>query len=142
MFSKRLTALAGAYDLILTREAHSADMSETIRKSLRPHHEVDASRMEVTGPQVSLPAELTLALSLVVHELGTNAMKYGALSTDEGRIVVNWTLKDRRVLLTWQETGGAEVTRPNARGFGSVLIEKAFPAKYQQKAFSPMGPAA
>ncbi|MEX2692881.1 sensor histidine kinase [Rhizobium mongolense] len=139
VFSERLTALAGAYDLILTREAHSADMSETIRKSLRPHHEVDSSRMEVIGPQVSLPAELTLALSLVVHELGTNAMKYGALSTDEGRIVVNWTLKDRRVLLTWQESGGPEVTRPNARGFGSVLIEKAFPAKYQAKSLFTYG---
>ncbi|TCU40841.1 MULTISPECIES: sensor histidine kinase [Rhizobium] len=139
VFSERLTALAGAYDLILTREAHSADMSETIRKSLRPHHEVVASRVEVTGPQVSLPAELTLALSLVVHELGTNAMKYGALSTDEGRIAVDWTLKDRRVQLTWQETGGPKVTQPIARGFGSVLIEKAFPAKYQAKSLSTYG---
>jgi two-component sensor histidine kinase len=132
-FSERLTALAGAYDLLLTRNAEAAGMMDTIVNALRAHHEVDATLFELEGPDLALPADVTLSLSLVIHELCTNATKYGSLSVDGGKISVGWTLDGERVLLRWQESGGPEVVVPGAKGFGTALVARAFASKYQAR---------
>jgi two-component sensor histidine kinase len=91
---------------------------------------------------MTLPADLALSLSLVMHELSTNAAKYGALSVEEGRVLVRWTIGQRRVSLVWQETGGPEVTPPASTGFGSVLIARAFQSAANARShfdFRPQG---
>ena len=132
-FSERLTALAGAYDLLLARNVQAAGMMETIVNALRAHQDVDTALFDLEGPDVALPADVTLSLSLVVHELCTNATKYGSLSADGGKISIGWTVDGERVLLTWRETGGPEVTAPGAKGFGTALVARAFASKYQAR---------
>jgi two-component sensor histidine kinase len=127
-FSQRLAALAGTYDLILSREGKATSIRAVLEASLRAHA-TDEDRIILKGPDVTLPADLALPLSLVTHELATNATKYGALSNDEGSVEVAWTVDAWRLALRWAETLGPEVAAPVRKGFGSVLIERAFPAK-------------
>jgi len=129
-FADRLTALAGAYDLILTREATvAAPMRDVIDNALRAHVEAGSNRVHLEGPEIALPAETTLPLSLVIHELATNATKYGSLGSDEGLLIVSWGVEGSEVRLRWLEQGGPGVTAPTTKGFGSTLIERAFPAR-------------
>ncbi len=76
-----------------------------------------------------LEADVALPLSLVIHELATNATKYGSLGSQQGRVEVQWKCDGRNVILDWTESGGPRVSAPTRRGFGSVLIERAFPSK-------------
>lgn len=132
-FSERLTALAGAYDLLLTGNVQAAGMMDTIVNALRAHQDVDATLFDLDGPDLALPADVTLSLSLVIHELCTNATKYGSLSADGGKVSIGWTLDGERVLLRWQESGGPEVATPGAKGFGTALVARAFASKYQAR---------
>src|SRR5204863_8520413 len=90
------------------------------------------SRIVISGESVALPAAGSLMLTLCLHELATNAAKYGALSNDGGKVHIAWeTLgngHDRKARLTWRETGGPPVTIRARKGFGAVLIEQAFSA--------------
>ena len=77
------------------------------------------------GPRIMLRAEAVQNVALALHELATNAAKYGALSRPEGRIVVRWAAHKGQLALTWRETGGPQVVAPSRRGFGSTLLEQA-----------------
>lgn len=132
-FGKRLTALAGTYDLLLSREAVASSIRELISAALRPHVGAETKRVHLDGPEVILSADLALPLSLVTHELGTNALKYGSLSSETGMVSIEWKSDGHRVALSWTESGGPPVTPPTKTGFGSVLIERAFAAKHQAK---------
>jgi two-component sensor histidine kinase len=92
------------------------------------------------GPDVMLPPDLALPLSLVVHELATNATKYGSLSNDDGVVSIRWTSVGRQLHLIWAETGGPPVTVPSRNGFGSVLIERAFPTIIKAQSRSDFRP--
>ncbi len=127
VFSHRLETLAGAFDMLLNRDMQAAPIMEAITKALQAHGGGEARRFDLEGPDVLLRGDLVLALSLVIHELSTNAAKYGALSVDTGRVSVSWTISDSRVSITWRESGGPCVSEPEGKGFGSVLIERAFP---------------
>ena len=82
-------------------------------------------RFSVQGPDVHLNANQSLKLTMVLHELATNAVKYGALSDATGSVCVAWQREDsHRLRLTWQETGGPPVVPPTHKGFGSMLIEQ------------------
>ena len=81
--------------------------------------------MRLSGPDVRLDSRQTLSLGLAFHELATNAAKYGALSTPNGCVRVDWSVADRHLRLDWVETGGPLVAAPARRGFGSQLIEAA-----------------
>jgi two-component sensor histidine kinase len=70
-----------------------------------------------------------VAIAMAVHELGTNALKYGALSNGDGRILLNWTLDEGRLKLEWREEGGPSVATPSRRGFGSRLIQRGLAAE-------------
>lgn len=130
-FSERLTALARTYDLLLTKEATSSSVAEIVAAALEAHLGTEDDRVRQSGPNVILPADLALPLSLVVHELATNASKYGSLSNETGSVKIDWTLENKRLHFLWIESGGPPVAPPARRGFGSVLIERAFPAKAQ-----------
>ncbi len=129
VFSDRLIALAGGYDLLLSKDTQATSIAGTLAIALRAHDDDDEPRFTLVGPKIVLPADLTLSLSLVVHELSTNATKYGALSVPEGRVSIRWTIEGEVVHFQWQETGGPPVSEVSDRGFGSVLIERAFPAR-------------
>jgi two-component sensor histidine kinase len=88
----------------------------------------DDMRLDVSGPDVIMPANATVSLVMVLHELATNAMKYGALSGLTGRVTVRWALDESEmVVIDWVESGGPEVNRPERKGFGSRLLAEAIP---------------
>ncbi|OWV89831.1 histidine kinase [Rhizobium sp. R635] len=139
-FAERLAALAGTYDLILSREGSASSVRDIVSAALRAHVTSEAERIRLGGPDVVLPADIALPLSLVIHELATNATKYGSLGSEEGTVAIEWKSEDGRVLLLWTESGGPPVSAPTKRGFGSVLIERAFPAKAQARSRSDFRP--
>ncbi|MGV1754987.1 sensor histidine kinase [Agrobacterium sp. CG674] len=130
-FTARLTALGRAYDLLLAEDSQGANIGDIIRNTLASHDVDNARRFRIEGPFHAVDPELGLGLSLVIHELGTNATKYGALSNECGYISINWRLHEGRLELSWEEYDGPPVNAPDKEGFGSKLIRRAFPAKYQ-----------
>jgi len=126
-FSERLGALASTYDLLLSKEGAASSIKNVIAAALRAHLS-EARGISVSGPDVTLPPDLALPLSLVLHELATNATKYGSLHVESGSVAIDWTEIDGRIDLCWREDGGPSVSQPTRKGFGSVLIERAFPS--------------
>jgi PAS domain S-box-containing protein len=127
-FTARLMALAGAHDVITRETWTGADLGEVVDRSLL--RQLDRpGRVRVEGPPVMVSPKLALSLSLALHELMTNAMKYGALSQDDGEVILAWRTSgegaDLRLHIHWAETGGPPVSPPKRRGFGSRLIERA-----------------
>lgn len=116
----RIVSLAGAHDLLTSRNWSGADVGEVVARAVAPFA---AGQFAIGGPILHLSPKQTLALSLALHELGTNAAKYGALSTPEGRVALRWEARDGRLQLEWRETGGPPVAPPARRGFGSRLLE-------------------
>jgi two-component system CheB/CheR fusion protein len=119
-FQGRLSALARGHSLLLKREWTSASLMQIVRDVTQA---IDAARVSAEGPNVELAPRKALSINLALHELVTNATKYGALTRDGGRIAVRWEIKDGdAVRLIWQESGGPRVTAPEHRGFGTNLI--------------------
>jgi two-component sensor histidine kinase len=136
-FSQRLSALAGAYDLLLAEDWNSAEIHTVIKTTLAPHLDSEQNRLRVDGPALMLPSEAVLALSLVLNELATNAVKYGALSVPGGEVSLQWqiveTTRPHSVHLDWQEQYGPPVEPSNKSGFGSKLLLLAFPSQFSSK---------
>jgi two-component sensor histidine kinase len=129
-FNGRIQALARAHGLLTGGSFQGAEIMQLVRDQLLIGSG-DDHRIACSGPSLTLDAQPALHLALVLHELGTNARKHGALSTPSGQIDVNWELRTngaRNLHLTWQESGGPKVRVPSARGFGSMLIEHSLQA--------------
>jgi PAS domain S-box-containing protein len=126
-FVDRLHALAGVHDLLTVQNLDRARVGDIVRRALAPFQEKYQQHFMIEGPDaVSLDANKSLLLSMTLHELGTNAVKYGALSNGQGQVRVVWELlQDNRLKLRWQESGGPTVKLPDRKGFGSRLIERA-----------------
>ena len=126
-FSGRLQAMAIAHDSVVASDGLSADLAGVIRNQLAPFGASGENRLKLSGPRILMEAGSVHGLGLVIHELATNASKYGALVTETGVIEVAWEMFDRNgrrmVELSWTETGGPPVTPPETAGFGSRLIE-------------------
>jgi two-component sensor histidine kinase len=98
-----------------------------MRQQLMPFMDIQSSRVELTGPDVVVTAEATQAIGLAIHELATNALKYGALSEPAGKVRISWafdskSLASRELLLKWVEQGGPRVVPPSRNGFGHLVI--------------------
>lgn len=132
-FTARIMALAKANDLLTGQHWVSASLRDVVRLTLDAHFGEEPHRYEVEGPVVRLSPKTALSLSMAMHELATNAMKYGAGSNKTGHISVAWTVapggNGDRLRLTWRETGGPPVQPPPRRGFGSRLIERGLAAE-------------
>jgi two-component sensor histidine kinase len=126
-FVERLSALASTYDLLLSKDAAASTVANVVETALRAHASTDTGRFRLDGPDVALQADLALPLSMVIHELATNATKYGSLSLDGGSVAIVWKNETGCLRLTWTEAGGPRVSEPTRKGFGSVLIARAFP---------------
>ncbi len=127
-FEARLHALAQAHDILTRTYWESAQIEEIVRAAVAPCLQDDAERFVIRGPRVDLDPQRALALSMALHELCTNAMKYGALSTPVGRIDIQWVHDAHdgrsRLVLCWEERDGPPVVTPAQRGYGSRLIER------------------
>jgi PAS domain S-box-containing protein len=124
----RLIALSRAHD-VLTRESwEGANLDEVIAGAIEPYRHRGENRFRVKGPEVRLLPRMALAIAMALQELITNAVKYGALSNDEGEVRITWSVDRSRqpahLLLRWQEIKGPPVQAPSRRGFGSRLIER------------------
>ncbi|MBB5984142.1 sensor histidine kinase [Sphingobium lignivorans] len=121
-FGERLTALGHAHDILLRQGWSAVSLRRVISDSLAPHDGL--GQIDLEGPDCPIGSHATLALSLMLNELATNAVKYGALSCPEGRIRLLWTIEDGMFRLAWEESGGPEIAGPGQSGFGSRLIDR------------------
>lgn len=132
-FNERVKALGGAYDLMLSGAGHSTDLKTLVTKALQPYAGLADERCQADGPPLEISPEMALGLSLIIHELMTNAIKYGALSNEAGRIDIRWQVTRENAIFTWQERGGPPVITPAEEGFGSKLIRNALPTRSTTK---------
>jgi PAS domain S-box-containing protein len=126
-FERRLQGLAASHDVLVSKNWQGAPLASLVRQQLVPFAEIQGSRIELAGPDVVVTAEAAQALGLAIHELATNAIKYGALSVPAGKVSVSWALQGdagaaRALSLNWVEQGGPRVTPPQRKGFGHVVI--------------------
>jgi PAS domain S-box-containing protein len=125
-FSERLHAMARAQDLLVARNWEGAQLSDLVRSQMAPFTEDVSARIEMQGPEIDLRTDAVHSLTLALHELATNAAKYGALSVPEGRVAVSWQVTDggadARFRMSWREHDGPAVTPPERKGFGHVVI--------------------
>jgi len=128
MFIGRLHALADAHDVLTQRDWSSVSLREMARRALKPF-DAKQNRLSSDGPDADISPNRSLLLAMILHELGTNAVKYGALSNAEGTVRVVWAVEHdkgvRRLTLVWHEEGGPAVSPPTHKGFGSRMIEHA-----------------
>jgi len=128
-FTSRLATLGEAQDLLTQAGWARTQLHDVIERSLQPH--CSKERFAITGPAVELSSKTVLAMALAMHELATNAVKYGALSNDDGRIEIFWEMDETGFHFRWQEIDGPPVVEPSRSGFGSRMIEKALAGYFQ-----------
>jgi PAS domain S-box-containing protein len=122
-FTERIKALAANQDLLGRDQRRGADLEGLTRAQLAPFADLIGSRIAVHGPRLHLNAAAAQAIGLALHELATNAGKYGALSTGAGHVAVDWQLVGDRLSMNWMEHDGPPVQPPARRGFGNTVIE-------------------
>ncbi len=148
-FQGRLQALSAANELLMRTSWGGAGIEEFLDRTLTPLIPAVAGRLHKSGPPIVIPAELGIPLGLALHELGTNAVKYGSWSNQDGRVEISWRTErveptagaplGSRLILTWTERGGPRVVAPKRSGFGSVLIERGIPDARVERRFEPDG---
>lgn len=122
-FAGRLACLGRAHEILTARAWEDAPFGEIVEALLGPYATGSEPRVSFAGPKVLLAPRQLLSVSMVLHELITNAVKYGALSTPAGRIALAWSVDDGQVRIKWQETGLESLRPPTRRGFGTRMIE-------------------
>jgi chemotaxis family two-component system sensor kinase Cph1 len=102
------------------------DLAELVSEALKPFRRRDGGNVVASGPAVLLPPRIALTLNLILHELATNAAKYGSLSVEQGRVAIDWVLEGQgsRLVLNWRESGGPSVAQERSVGFGTTLIRR------------------
>jgi two-component sensor histidine kinase/DNA-binding response OmpR family regulator len=118
----RIGALSTAHVLLSESRWEGADLSRLLDEELAPYRSSDAERITVVGPAVFLQPAVAQILALVLHELATNAAKYGALSMTSGRVMLTWQIRSNELVLEWEETGGPTVEAPVSKGYGTKVI--------------------
>ena len=119
----RIQALANVHSLFAASRWTGAELTLILKQEMAPYSFGVNDRVRTNGPQVFLEPDLAQAIAIVVHELVTNASKYGALSTSHGCIDVTWSDSDRKLQLVWAESNGPKVEAPSHTGFGSKIIQ-------------------
>jgi PAS domain S-box-containing protein len=143
-FAARLRALSQAHELLTQRDWQRANLVEVVERAAAPFNG-SAKPIVVSGPSIDLAPSKALVIAMLLHELGTNAVKYGALSTERGHVELKWDFTDeakqKSLSMIWREVGGPTVEKPSRRGFGSRLIERALQgeAGAAELAFEPTG---
>lgn len=144
-FEGRLNALATSHKLLVGTDWAGADLAGLAHGQVDAHAGGDLNRLSIRGAPVILPPDLATPFGLVLHELSTNAAKYGAFSTPEGRVELSWELEPvegsgaRRLKAVWRESGGPEVSEPAATGLGTQLIDHAIPTAAVERRYETEG---
>ena len=132
-FAARLQALATAHNLLTLRSWQPVALGHIVAETTGAACGAAAARIHAEGPQVMLPAQTAVSFAMALHELCTNAIKYGALANETGRIAVRWSISrtgsPRRLRIEWTESGGPEVAPPARHGFGSRMIKRSLAAE-------------
>ena len=145
-FQQRIQGMAVATDVLVSQNWSGAPLSELVRRQLEPFHS-DGTRLKYDGPNVLLSPDAAQAIGLTLHELATNALKYGAWSSAAGTVTLSWRLHDdsatsRRLYISWKEEGGPLVAPPERRGFGHMVVERMVAQKIDgavEMIFAPNG---
>jgi two-component sensor histidine kinase len=120
----RIEALANVHSLFVQSRWAGAELGSLVKQELSPYSRDGEMRTQIDGPSVILKPELAQAMAVALHELATNAAKYGALSEAGGRVRVEWSrAADGRLVLRWAEAGGPPVNPPTHKGFGTHMID-------------------
>jgi len=142
-FETRLSALASAHSLLVSSDWQGADFAELARQQLAPYITDNPDRLRLQGPSLSLPADLATPFGLVLHELATNAAKYGALSVAAGTVSLSWTINEtnqqRSLKAVWEEGGAPNATEIRSDGMGSALIDRVIPGAQVEREYQPGG---
>jgi PAS domain S-box-containing protein len=143
--NQRLAALGHAHTALTRTRWGNASIMDVIEGAIAAHR-TDAARIRLNGPKMDLGAKAVMAITLALHELSTNAAKYGALSNDGGTVAIDWSVAggaaDARFRLSWTERGGPPVSPPQQKGFGSRLVAEGIGADLRGEAalaFDPGG---
>ena len=121
----RIQALANVHSLFVETRWIGAELSTIAIQELAPYSKEVKTRVRIAGSQILLKPDIAQVLAMILHELATNAAKYGSLSTAEGQIDLTWSHEvDGRLVMRWKEMGGPEVHAPTRHGFGTRLIER------------------
>jgi PAS domain S-box-containing protein len=146
-FSARLQALAHSHEILVRGDWHGAQLGELIKSQLSPFADV-SHRIQSEGPEIMLSPRAVEQIGIALHELATNAIKHGALSTADGSVRVHWKFerdeddKDEQLRISWQESGGPRVATPTHEGFGFLVLRRIVPAALNGRAefeFLPNG---
>jgi PAS domain S-box-containing protein len=144
-FQGRLQSLASASEMLTKSNWNGADLADFIELQLLSLVPRRKSQLTLKGQRLNLPASLAVPIGLCIHELGTNALKHGAWTQEQGRVDIQWRvtsidgLKRPELNITWREHGGPPVTAPTRQGFGTVLVERGIPGARVVRAFSESG---
>lgn len=145
-FSARLAAMATANEMLAKEDWSNADLRRTLEQAIKPFQGSDQSRFTLSGPAVTVAARAAMALSMAMHELCTNAVKYGALSQPGGQVAISWGFDgepgDRAFFLCWKETGGPQVAPTDRKGFGTSMLQRVLAAEMSADVtidFAPTG---
>ena len=124
----RIKSLASTHDLLSRSHWHGVPLAEIVRREFAPYA---TGNSEIAGPDITLKAEATQAVAMVLHELTTNAAKYGAFSCPGGRVLLRWSWlqngKQPRLAIDWKETGGPSVVAPSRSGYGTCVVRELIP---------------
>ncbi|MFT4026113.1 MAG: PAS domain-containing protein [Novosphingobium sp.] len=124
----RVFAMAAANDVLVQQHWGGASLRDLLQRTLAPFGVDDDAQFQLVGPDIHLPPRIATSLALGMHEMATNAAKYGALSAEGGTVRIVWEVRSdsglKRLLLTWTEAGGPPVSVPERTGFGTTLIER------------------
>lgn len=142
--ASRLAALGVSHDLLIRESWTGAGCRSLIENAILAFQTEGLKQFTITGDNIAISSGPAVALSMVIHELSTNALKYGALSVPEGRVSIVWAIdvEAGRFKLEWRESGGPTVIEPTEKSFGSRFIEQALPGQLQGEArliFEPSG---
>jgi two-component system CheB/CheR fusion protein len=142
-FEARLRSLSGAHELLIASDWKGADLATLVDQQLDSHLGSNSKQLIAEGPNVRLAPQLAVPFAMMVHELATNALKYGALSNARGSVSLTWSVSGRDgkqfLRVRWQEKGGPRVSKPPNSGFGSYLIEHGLPEATVRREFEPAG---
>ncbi|MBR0843544.1 sensor histidine kinase [Bradyrhizobium liaoningense] len=141
--SARIATLSDAYRTIESACEQRVTFAELLERTLRPHAMFHKGRILLAGPDLMLEPHIALPVHVIIHELATNASKYGALTSTAGAVEVIWEsapyLGGQDLAIQWRERGGPKVTKPERRGFGTELIARVLPGAQVDLDFAPDG---
>jgi two-component sensor histidine kinase len=136
-FSNRIMSMAKTHNLLTEDYWQTAPLRDIALNELKPFAESRVPRFMLIGPPLELSADLAVPVGMALHELTTNAVRYGALSVPTGHVQVRWSASQsegtRRLHLEWREFGGPPVSQPQHQGFGSTLLQRVLPMQCNAK---------